>query len=52
MIEENTITTIISESRDVSIPFEWMCGLESQWVQITLVDDRIVVHEPLNTEKE
>ena len=43
--------TVIVESNEINIPMEWSMGLGfvSHNVQITLIDDRIVIHKPLDT---
>ena len=53
-MDENTKTTIVVESNDIHFPMEWGTSLNfmSHYVQISLVDDRIVIHSPLDaTEK-
>ena len=37
-------------SNDIHIPMEWSMGFDfsSRYMQITLVDDRIVIHEPFD----
>ena len=44
----DAITVEITDSNTISFPFEWYISLdfESGYVQITLVDDRIVIHKP------
>jgi len=50
-MDNNTNTSIIMTSNEIAIPMEWSVemGFVSSYVQITLVDDRIVIHKPLNT---
>jgi hypothetical protein len=47
-----TITIDITDSNEIEIPLEWLERLRfgmygARYVQITLVDDRIVIHKPL-----
>ena len=45
----NSITIEMKDSNEIHFPFEWCVGekLGHGFVQITLVDDRIVIHKPL-----
>ena len=42
------MTIEMSDANDINFPFEWLVQLEFGvgFVQITLVDDRIVIHKP------
>ena len=44
----NIITIEMSDTSDISFPLEWLVQLDltAGFVQITLVDDRIVIHKP------
>ena len=46
--------TVTVKSNEIDIPMEWSIEFESvpHDVQITLVDDRIVIHKPLNAAAE
>ena len=50
-MDENAKTSVTITSNDIAIPMEWSMGIGfmTHDVQITLVDDRIVIHKPLNT---
>lgn len=45
--------TVALDKNSVGIPFEWVAGsnLSGSFVQLTLVDDRIVIHRPTDTER-
>ena len=47
---ERTKKAVIITSNEIAIPMEWSMGMGfvSSYVQITLVDDRIVIHKPLD----
>jgi len=44
----NAVTIEMTGSNEIDFPFEWpiKLGLGSDYVQITLVDDRIAIHKP------
>ena len=48
-MDENTKIIAIMESNEIHIPFEWLVSLEfgMGYVQISLVDDRIVIHKTI-----
>ena len=50
----NVNTLEMTDSNDIHFPFEWFLrlGFVTGFVQITLIDDRIVIHKPtaVNTE--
>ena len=43
-----TVTIEMKDSNEIKMPFDWswLNGFGSRFMQITLVDDRIVIHEP------
>jgi hypothetical protein len=45
----DSITIDITDSNQINFPFEWSMNLEfgHRYVQITIVDDRIVIHKPI-----
>ena len=51
MDENTTKITQVVNSNEIILPMEWAWKFEfaSGFAQITLVDDRIVIHNPLNT---
>ena len=52
MDDNKTKITEVVTSNDIRIPMEWSMGFPfaSRYMQVTLVDDRIVIHEPLDKE--
>jgi hypothetical protein len=44
----DAVTIEMKDTNEITLPFEWsmMDGFGSRFMQITLVDDRIVIHEP------
>ena len=44
----DTVTIEMTNSNNINFPFEWLIDLDigHGYVQITLVDDRIVIHKP------
>ena len=48
----DTKITASVDSNEIKVPMEWTMGLGflSHYVQITLVDDRIVIHNPLDAD--
>ena len=48
-MSDSKITATV-DSNEIKVPMEWTMGLGflSHYVQITLVDDRIVIHNPLD----
>ena len=50
MDENTTKITEVINSNDIHIPMEWSMrfSFASRYMQVTLVDDRIVIHEPFD----
>ena len=52
--DTRVITIEMTDSNDISFPFEWYIALDfrSGYIQITLVDDRIAIHKPTTVDVE
>jgi hypothetical protein len=52
--ESDTITVKMDDCNEISFPFGWVIelGFEIGYVQVTLVDDRIVIHKPTTADIE